>query len=115
MSISSGSRIRPRTVFAGIGVLVIILSLQVWRTNIGFSYWSSGDWNAPVEEDVETRPSLVDIALDGSWREDNVDAFNARNNATLQACRSGGPCGKNQNKLVRWTSFDGLDDEADME
>lgn len=98
----ASSKSRPRTIFAGIGLIVIILSAQIWTTNIGFSYRTSEEWSAPIEEVVvETGPSLVDIALDGSWREDNVKAFNARNNATLQSCLSGGPCGKNQNKLVR--------------
>lgn len=47
-----------------------------------------------------TAPSLVDIALDGSWRGNNITAFNERNVALLESCRSGGKCKKNQDKLV---------------
>lgn len=56
-----------------------------------------------VELTIEVGQSLVDMALDGSWREyDDLQAFNTRNVRLLEDCRSGGgECRRNQDKLVR--------------
>jgi hypothetical protein len=76
---------------------------KVWGLGIGDAELDQ----AFLELDAETKNmskdqrSQVEIALDGTWKETTIEKFNRRFEARLTACREGGPCAKNADKLVR--------------
>ncbi|KAG9021928.1 hypothetical protein FRB95_001133, partial [Tulasnella sp. JGI-2019a] len=64
--------------------------------------WLRFDNGSPLLSGGGGRPSVLDIALDGSWKEVNRTEFNRPYHEMLRSCRSknGSHCTENGGKLV---------------